>query len=357
MLKPVFDELARRSPEAALHRRDLRRRHRPEPARSTTEFAHPRPPGEVQAMFFGLGSDGTVGANKASVKIIGEQHRPVRPGLLRLRLEEVGLGDRVAPAVRAGADPVDLPDRRRRLRRLPPVRPAREAEGARRTPRRARRSCSTARFGAGRGVGPPAARGPASRSSTSDIAPVGHRRRRASPAKPEMGNRINTVMQPCFFQLSGVLPAGRGHRARSRQSVETTYGRAGPGDRRAQLRRHRHRARRRSQRVEVPAAATERPVDRASTVPDDAPDFVKRVTALLMARRRRPAAGERAAGRRHVPDRHDEVREAGDRQGDPDLGPRHLHRLRQVRDRLPARHDPDEGLRPATWPTPHPRTS
>ena len=22
-----------------------------------------------------------------------------------------------------------------------------------------------------------------------------------------MGNRINTVMQPCFFQLSGVLPA------------------------------------------------------------------------------------------------------------------------------------------------------
>ncbi|MDX2378251.1 MAG: pyruvate:ferredoxin (flavodoxin) oxidoreductase, partial [Acidimicrobiia bacterium] len=32
----------------------------------------PRPEGQVQAMFFGLGSDGTVGANKASVKIIGE---------------------------------------------------------------------------------------------------------------------------------------------------------------------------------------------------------------------------------------------------------------------------------------------
>ena len=37
-----------------------------------TEFRHARPAGEVQAMFFGLGSDGTVGANKSSVKIIGE---------------------------------------------------------------------------------------------------------------------------------------------------------------------------------------------------------------------------------------------------------------------------------------------
>ena len=36
------------------------------------DFVRPRPEGQVQAMFFGLGSDGTVGANKASVKIIGE---------------------------------------------------------------------------------------------------------------------------------------------------------------------------------------------------------------------------------------------------------------------------------------------
>src|SRR4029453_10761005 len=36
------------------------------------EFRTERPTGEIQAVFFGLGSDGTVGANKASVKIIGE---------------------------------------------------------------------------------------------------------------------------------------------------------------------------------------------------------------------------------------------------------------------------------------------
>ena len=33
-------------------------------------FRPPRPEGEVQAVFFGLGSDGTVGANKNSAKII-----------------------------------------------------------------------------------------------------------------------------------------------------------------------------------------------------------------------------------------------------------------------------------------------
>ena len=30
-------------------------------------------PGRTQAVFYGLGSDGTVGANKASIKIIGEE--------------------------------------------------------------------------------------------------------------------------------------------------------------------------------------------------------------------------------------------------------------------------------------------
>ena len=41
-----------------------------------------------------------------------------------------------------------------------------------------------------------------------------------------MGNRINTVMQPCFFQLAGVLPADEAI-ARIKESVEETYGRRG----------------------------------------------------------------------------------------------------------------------------------
>ena len=39
----------------------------------------------------------------------------------------------------------------------------------------------------------------------------------------EMGNRINTVMQPCFFQLSGVLPPEEAIE-RIKASVEKTYG-------------------------------------------------------------------------------------------------------------------------------------
>ena len=36
------------------------------------EFRYPGPTARCRPMFFGLGADGTVGANKASVKIIGE---------------------------------------------------------------------------------------------------------------------------------------------------------------------------------------------------------------------------------------------------------------------------------------------
>ena len=70
-----------------------------------------------------------------------------------------------------------------------------------------------------------------------------------------MGNRINTVMQPCFFQLAGVLPAEEAI-AHIKASVEETYGRRGALDRRAQLRRHRRQRWPPSHRVEVPARAT-----------------------------------------------------------------------------------------------------
>ena len=45
----------------------------------------------------------------------------LRPGLLRLRLEEIGLDDDLAPALRPEADPRPLPDPAGGLRRLQPV--------------------------------------------------------------------------------------------------------------------------------------------------------------------------------------------------------------------------------------------
>ncbi len=72
----------------------------------------------VRALFYGLGADGTVGANKNSIKIIGEDTRLLRPGLLRVRLKEVRLHDHVAPPFRPSADPLDLPGHDRKFHRV-----------------------------------------------------------------------------------------------------------------------------------------------------------------------------------------------------------------------------------------------
>ena len=100
------------------------------------EVRYARPAGEVQAMFFGLGSDGTVGANKSSVKIIGEQTDLYAQGYFVYDSKKSG--SVTVSHLRFGprADPLDLPHRRRRLRGLPPVRPAGEDEGARVRPPR-----------------------------------------------------------------------------------------------------------------------------------------------------------------------------------------------------------------------------
>jgi pyruvate-ferredoxin/flavodoxin oxidoreductase len=60
----------RPSPEAALHGRYRRRRDEPEP-QVRPEFSR-RADDVTRAVFYGLGSDGTVGASKNSVKIVGE---------------------------------------------------------------------------------------------------------------------------------------------------------------------------------------------------------------------------------------------------------------------------------------------
>ncbi|HEY5434439.1 MAG TPA: hypothetical protein VIK13_04350, partial [Candidatus Limnocylindrales bacterium] len=71
MIKPVFDEMLAAKPKRHFTvgiYDDVTNLSLP----IASSFSHPRPAGEVQALFYGLGSDGTVGANKASVKIIGE---------------------------------------------------------------------------------------------------------------------------------------------------------------------------------------------------------------------------------------------------------------------------------------------
>ena len=128
-------------------------------------------PEVVRAVFYGLGSDGTVGANKNSIKIIGEETPLLRAGLFRVRLEEVRRDDGVAPAVRAAADSVHVSHPRSAVRRVPPVRVPR-SRGRAVGGRAGRGLPAEQPVRPRRGLGPPAGRGAG-----------GHHRKAASAAR------------------------------------------------------------------------------------------------------------------------------------------------------------------------------
>ena len=302
-----------------------------------------RPAGEVQAVFFGLGSDGTVGANKSSVKIIGEQHRTcfaqgyfvydskksgsVTVSHLRFGPEPIRSTYLIDDADFVACHQFGLLETLKVLEHAKPGRdvPAQQPVSAR------------------RGVGPAARRGPAADRSTR-ASTCGSSTPTGSPREAGMGNRINTVMQPCFFQLAGVLPpdeaiaqikdVGRDdvRAARPRRSSSAT---SPPSTARSPA----------LHRVTVPdrGRRSERH-DGTRPCPTTHPTSCSRSPRVLLAGdgdllpvSALPVDGTFPTGTARYEKR-------GDRQGDPDLGSRHLHRLRQVRDRVPARDDPHEGV-------------
>ena len=96
-----------------------------------------------------------------------------------------------------------------------------------------------------------------------------------------MGTRINTVMQPCFFHLANVLPAADAI-ARIKANVEKTYAKRGQ----AVVERNFaaiDRSIERLNRVPLGTVATGAPIP--PVVSADAPEFVRTVTAELMAGR------------------------------------------------------------------------
>jgi pyruvate-ferredoxin/flavodoxin oxidoreductase len=98
--------------------------------------------------------------------------------------------------------------------------------------------------------------------------------------KAGMGSRINTIMQTCFFAIAGVLPPDEAIR-HIKKSIEKTYGKRGPEVVRRncevvdQALAHLH-------EIPVPKAvsATRR---RPPLVSERAPDFVQKVTAVILA--------------------------------------------------------------------------
>ncbi len=97
-----------------------------------------------------------------------------------------------------------------------------------------------------------------------------------------LGGRINTIMQTCFFALSGVLPRDEAI-AKIKEAIEKTYAKRGEEVVRMnyeavdQALAHLH-------KIEVPAEATST-IEMPPVVPPEAPEFVQKVTAKMIARK------------------------------------------------------------------------
>ncbi|HSG86996.1 MAG TPA: pyruvate:ferredoxin (flavodoxin) oxidoreductase [Candidatus Limnocylindrales bacterium] len=275
MIRPVFEELAAERPKRHFTvgiYDDVTRLSLP----IDNEFRVPRPTGEVQAVFFGMGSDGTVGANKASVKIIGEGTDLYAQGYFVYDSKKSG-GITVSH-LRFGPKPIEsayLIDAADFV--------ACHQFGLLEKTKVLAFAKPGATFLLNSPYGPDEVWDHLPRSvqqqlidKSIDLWVIDAF---AVATEAGMGNRINTVMQPCFFHLAGVLPADEAI-ARIKGFVEKTYAKRGQAvvDRNfaaidMSIARLGH--------VTLGSAATGDPIP--PLVPDDAPDFVRTVTAALMA--------------------------------------------------------------------------
>jgi len=95
-----------------------------------------------------------------------------------------------------------------------------------------------------------------------------------------MGTRTNTIMQTSFFAISGVLPSAQAI-DKIKKSIKKTYGKKGDEVVQKNFEAVDHTVAH-LQQVKVPDKVTSK-LEMQLTVPAEAPDFVKNVTAMMMA--------------------------------------------------------------------------
>ena len=295
----------------------------------------------VRAVFYGLGSDGTVGANKNSVKIVGEQTPLYAQGYFVYDSKKSG--SVTVSHLRFSPRPIGSTYLIERRRASSPATSSgcSSAWTCWAWPRRARPSCSTARTAPTRS-GSKLPHEVRARSSTRASASTSSTQAR-SPARPGSGSASTPSCRPASSRSRTCCrPTRRSRRSRtrSRRATARAARSCSSGTTRPSTARSRACTRCASRSRSATATTGCRPC------PPARPTSSQRVTAMMIAGQGDLLPVSAPARRRHVPDRHGAVREALDRGGDPDLGSRDLHRLREVRARLPARGDPDEGLRP-----------
>ena len=235
------------------------------------------PPERVRAVFYGLGSDGTVSANKNSIKIIGDstdlevqayfvydskKAGAVTVSHLRFGSEPIRSSYLIGDAGFIGCHQFQFVDRQEMLELARPG----------------------ATFLLNSPYGP---------DEVWDRLPLevqeqilhkdlelwtidGYRVAREAG----LGGRINTIMQTCFFALSGVVERDEAI-ARIKQAIEKSYGRRG----KALVEKNFlavDAALANLHKVAVPeAVSTDR--RRPPTVSEEAPEFVQTITAVMMA--------------------------------------------------------------------------
>jgi pyruvate-ferredoxin/flavodoxin oxidoreductase len=240
-------------------------------------FAVRRSEKEVQSLFFGLGSDGTVGANKSSVKIIGENTDLWVQGYFVYDSKKAG--SVTVSHLRFGPQPI---------RSTYLIADADFIACHQFSLLEKMKVLDYAKQGATFLLNSPYAANVVwdhlPRHAQQQL--IDKRLRfwvidaDAIAREAGLGNRINTVMQTCFFELSGALPAGEAITL-IKESVEKSYSRRGP----AIVERNFaaiDRSLEELVRVEVPESVTSQ-WQTKTTIPDDAPQFVQHVTAQLMA--------------------------------------------------------------------------
>jgi pyruvate-ferredoxin/flavodoxin oxidoreductase len=275
MTKAVFDELSGPSPKRHftvgivddVTGRSLK----------VDEDFEVEPAGSVRAVFFGLGADGTVGANKNSIKIIGEETDNFAQGYFVYDSKKSGAI--TISHLRFGPKPIEAPylishasfvgcHQYSFLERYDVLAYA-EPGGV---------------FLLNAPHGP---------ADIWDELPfevqeqIVEKRLRfyvidayAVANAAGMGTRINTIMQTCFFAISGVLPRDEAI-AHIKRTIEKTYKKRGEVVVQQNFEAvdatlvNLH-------EVTVPAATTVSR-RRAAIVPVEAPDFIQRITAVMLA--------------------------------------------------------------------------
>jgi len=234
-------------------------------------------PEGVQAVFYGLGSDGTVGANKNSIKIIGGETENYAQGYFVYDSKKAG--SVTVSHLRFGPNPIHatylvseasfLACHQFSFLEKYDVLEKIKKGGVflLNSPYDARESWEKLPRSVQQGIIDKALK-----FYVIDAYKVAR--------ETDMGVRINTIMQTCFFAISGVLPKDEAIAA-IKNAIKKTYGKKG-----SEIVEKNFNAVDQSlaylQQVTVPSQATSL-FDLPPTVSDQAPDFVKEVTAVIMS--------------------------------------------------------------------------